>query len=923
MKYLFLIINLCLSTFAFSQQSLDQNSRKLREFDLQRKDTNFLSSIPFTNVGPTIMSGRVVDLAVNPDHPAEFFVAYATGGLWYTNNNGLSMTCVFEQEATLNIGSFAVNWKDSTIFIGTGEANSSRSSYAGLGIYKSKNFGKSWNHIGLTGTQHIGRILLHGDKIWVASMGSLYTPDGQPGIFVSENGGDHFEEIKIASCGFIDIQVDQKNNLYAIAWERTRKAWEFIGQGANSAIYKSSDGGQSWNCITNGSNGIPKNNGTGRIGLAVSPDNANILYLLLDNQNTISKPKFDAFALQKMSKDSFLKMNDSLLDFYLRDNDYPSKYTAKSTKKDISESKYSVRDIAQWVLSDGGNQLFQSEIIGSQLYRSEDGGLNWKLTHDRPLNGLYFTYGYYFGNIYAANDSTVYLLGYTLIRSNDGGKSFQDISKGNVHADHHKLWINPQDPNHLVDGNDGGVNITFDNGKKWLKANNPAVGQFYAIQVDNATPYNIYGGLQDNGTWVGPSTYRPDDSWHQVGEYPYKELGGGDGMQVQVDSRDNTTTYLGWQFGYYMRKNRKDEEGTSYFHPVHDIGEDALRYNWQSPIWLSQHNSDILYMGSNKFMRSLEQGNHMKIMSRDLAPTYHKGNVPYGTLTTIHESPLQFGLIYVGSDNGKIYKSHDIGVTFEKMMTGDRVVDDQLWVSRIIASKYKLHRLYVAYNGYRNDDFSPYLYRSDDGGKSFTKIGMNLPLEPINVIREDPKKSNIIYVGTDQGLYISYDTGAHFLPWLANLPRVAIHDIAIQERDNEIVLGTHGRSIYKAELKHIQSLPQDSLIEIKIDSIFPVIRRDWGKQNSIYSKDTEPKIKLNYFSRNAGPLQLEILNNNQIVFTQKINCIKGYNSYEYSGISNTHGVKGENGKFYLKKGKYQIRITNNTKFFSTATLIIL
>jgi hypothetical protein len=344
--------------------------------------------------------------------------------------------------------------------------------------------------------------------------------------------------------------------------------------------------------------------------------------------------------------------------------------------------------------------------------------------------------------------------------------------------------------------------------------------------VDDAKPYNVYGGLQDNGSWYGPSDHKDDIGWIDNGQYGFKAINGGDGMQAQVDTRDNATVYSGSQFGFYSRYNKDRRGAQKFLRPVHELGEKPLRFNWQTPILLSKHNQDVFYIGSNRLYRSLNKGDTLIAMSDDQTNGRVTGNVPYGTLTTIAESPLRFGLIYTGSDDGNIHISKDGGYSWEqlnqttipastkkgaKLSSSDtRLKTSNLWVSRITPSQHKESRVYVSLNGYRFDNFAPYLYASEDYGMSWKNIGSALPYEPINVIREDPKNDSIIYVGTDGGLYVSFDRGTSFMAWNGGLPKsVPIHDIAIQQRDNEIVLGTHGRSLYVCKLDDIQKLKQD------------------------------------------------------------------------------------------------------------------
>jgi photosystem II stability/assembly factor-like uncharacterized protein len=434
---------------------------------------------------------------------------------------------------------------------------------------------------------------------------------------------------------------------------------------------------------------------------------------------------------------------------------------------------------------------------------------------------VFSTYGYYFGKIYVSpyNENKVYAIGFTAQVSTDGGKTFKIMDKPNVHVDHHALWINPSKDSHLVDGNDGGLNITYDDGEHWFKANTPAVGQFYSVTVDDAKPYNVYGGLQDNNVWYGPSTNKEGYGWYANGDYPFKSIVGGDGMQVQVDTRDNQTTYAGSQFGNYVRLNRTNpRQTTRRITPQHSLGEKPYRFNWQTPILLSKHNQDVLYFGGQKLFRSLNRGDSMVSMGGDLTKGGKEGDVPYGTITAISESPLRFGLVYVGTDDGNIQLTKDGGYSWmllnNKATTTSKSkqlsLPENLWVSRLTASKYKEPRVYLSLNGYRNDDFSPYLYVSEDYGQTWIQLGKDLPQEPINVVKEDPKNENILYVGTDGGLYVSFNKGQSFMTWTAGMPiAVPVHDLAFQERENEIVIGTHGRSLYISKLDDVQGLQTD------------------------------------------------------------------------------------------------------------------
>jgi photosystem II stability/assembly factor-like uncharacterized protein len=831
---------LCFVTIAGHTQADPSIAPKVARFEgrntLEKKSV--LNEIKFRNIGPTIMSGRVVDIDANPEDPTEFYVAYATGGLWYTTNNGQSFTPIMDSLDILFIGDIAVNWKSRVIWVGTGEVNSSRSSYAGVGLYKSANNGKTWEYLGLPESHHIGKVQLHptDDNIaWVAVLGHLYTANPERGVYKTTDGGHTWKKTLFVddNTGCVDIDINPSNpdEVYAAMWYRTRTAWKFEESGKSSGIYKSTDGGNTWKLVSPAGSGFMTGDKIGRIGLAVYPKDPRIVWAIVDNNTP--KPdtakKNDSLYkkedFKNITKEQFLQLRPNLIDTFLRKNGFPRKYTAAIAREMVQTDKVKPTALFDYLDNDDGFQ--NTGIAGCEVYRSNDGGLTWKKSNEKPIS-IFNTYGYYFAKIYTSHydPNKVYILGFTAQLSVDGGKSFKTIDKGNVHADHHALWVNPKKDSHIINGNDGGCNISYDAGANWFKANMPAVAQFYSITVDDAKPYNIYGGLQDNGSWWGPSTHREDPGWVDNGQYGYRGINGGDGMQAQVDTRDNATVYSGSQFGFYGRYNKERRGSQKFLRPVHELGESPLRFNWQTPILLSKHNQDVLYYGSNRLYRSLNKGDTMIPMSADLTKGKMIGNVPYGTITTISESPLRFGLVYIGTDDGNIQLSRDGGYNWEqinreqpmipagskkpKPTTDTRLATNKLWVSRVTASQYKEGRVYVSLNGYRFDSFNAYLYVSEDYGASWKQLGNDLPAEPINVVKEDPKDENILYVGTDGGLYVSFDRGNSFMMWNGGLPKsVPIHDIAIQQRDNEIVLGTHGRSLYVAKLEDVQGIKKD------------------------------------------------------------------------------------------------------------------
>lgn len=952
---------LLISTLSFAQKNkstappaqppFTAAEKRLQGFDTRKQlnENSLVKEVEFRSVGPTIMSGRVVDVDANPNDPTQFYVAYASGGLWRTDNNGMSFTPLFDNEAVMTIGDIAVDWNRNIIWIGTGENNSSRSSYSGAGLYKSTDGGKTWSNKGLGESHHIGRIVIdpdNADVVYVAVLGHLYSDNKERGVYKTTDGGNTWKQTLFVNehTGCIDIILDPNNKsiLYAASWDRNRRAWNFQESGPSSGIYKSTDGGENWKLITTGTNSFPQGDGTGRIGLSASSRNGNtVLYAFLDNQFRRDKKKEEDTTiltkdmLRSMNTASFEKTDKKKLEDFLRTNGFPDKYTADTVFTLMKKGTITPQTLVEY-LDDANSLLFETDVVGAELYRSDDGGATWFKPYKDFMDELFYTYGYYFAQVRADknNPDKVYLVGFVVLSSDDGGKTFRNINTENVHVDHHALWIDPNKNGHLINGNDGGVNISYDDGKTWMKCNNPAVGQFYSVNYDMEKPYNVYGGLQDNGVWYGSSATSNSNEWHQSGIYPFKEILSGDGMQVAVDTRGGSNVYTGFQFGNYFRVSTATGN-TKYITPQHELGERPYRWNWQSPIQLSAHNQDIVYFGANKLFRSLNNGNDFKPISPDLTKGGRKGDVPYGTLTSIHESSLKFGLIYTGSDDGLMYVTKDGGNNWIKI--ADKLPQD-LWVSRIQSSAFKESRVYASLNGYRWDDFNPYLYSSEDYGATWTRIGNDLPLEPINVVKEDPVNENILYVGTDNGCYVSLDRGKTFMQMSGGLPAVSVHDLVIHPRDHELILGTHGRSIYIASVKEMQQL-RDSVLQkpLYLFVVEPVkYHRSWGQRDYYWDTIAKPSIKIPVFISQASKVNITLYADSNVVLNKMTyDGVKGLNyfNYDYSidstvlttyenflnrdikeGDEKIKVKKADNGNYFLRAGKYKYTVeANGTK----------
>lgn len=718
-------------------------------------------------LGPEFMGGRVETIAGHPDQPNTLYVGAGSGNLWKTVNNGTTWTPIFDDQSTAAMGCIAIAPSNPDIlWLGTGEVLMARSSFAGTGAFKSLDAGKTWQHMGLMGTNHIPRIVIHPKNpeiVYVASIGHNYSPNEERGVYKTTNGGKTWDKVLFISdtVGVVEIVMDPSDpqTLLAVAWERGRKAWYNKVNGAGSGLYKTTDGGKKWRRLTNG---IPVGEKVGRFGLSFSLSNPNVVYAILDNRNP--KPA--------NSKDASLNDKDGLSP--------------------------------------------DPNFIRGELYKSEDKGETWMKTHEGSLPTLI---GDDFCLIRVApdNEKEVFILGQKLIRTLDGGKSFLSTGETLVHLlsheirgmhlDMHEMWIDPNNPDKLVLGNDGGVYISYDRGDTWLHHNNLPIGEFYAISVDDAVPYNIYGGTQDNAALFGPSTHRLEDRLTQFGvEDPWQQVyidrwGGGDSYFTEVDRLDPDIIYYEHQFGVLRRKNR--ETGiTTDIKPRASVGQRPLRTNWMTPFFISKYEKLTLYYGAQQVYRSKDRGDSWEIISPDLTTNpgpEKQGNVPYGTITSLSESPLRKDLIYVGTDDGNVQVTQDGGQTWT-------LIDEGLpekWVSRVRASQHDPQTVYVTLTGYREDDVKSYVYRSNNYGKSWTSIAGNLPAEPINVITEDPRNPAILYIGTDLGAYVTTDQGLNWHILHNGMPTVAVHDLVIQARELDLVAGTHGRSIFVLDIATI------------------------------------------------------------------------------------------------------------------------
>ena len=820
--------------------------------------------ITWRDIGPVDQGGRIVDLATVPGEPYTWYVAYASGGLWKTTNGGGSFEPLFDDQPTMIMGDIAVDPNaPATIWVGTGENNSSRSSYGGLGVFRSDDAGETWRETGLRASDRIGRVLIDprdGDRVFVAALGKLYTEGGERGVYRTIDGGESWVQVLPGGdwTGAIDLafKPDDPDTVYAATWERERRPWDFVEGGDGSAIWKSTDGGDTWTRL---GGGLPEGEFVGRIGLAVTAAAPDSVYAIIDNQEALPESEWDlgdrplsAKRLRSMTREEFLKQDEDEVERFIRSSDLPVTLDAEALIRQVEENELTLEDLLD-ELSDANASLFDTDIRGLEVYRSDDAGATWRKTHDEPIDSVVYTYGYYFGQLRVspADPDRLFALGVPIVASSDGGATWENVMPAHVHVDHHALWIDPEYPDRLLLGNDGGLDISYDDGKTWRKIDDQPVGQFYTVNVDLAEPYNVYGGLQDNGTMKCSSA----NEWEQ--RQRCRRINGGDGMYVAIDPRDNESVITGYQFGFYSRLGKGPR---SEVRPRDELGEPALRYNWNSPVILSPHNPDIVYFGTNRVYRSMDQGESWTPISPDLTRSDERGDVPFATVTSLSESRLDFGLVWAGTDDGQVWVTETGGKGWTDV--ADRLPRDR-WVSRVEASPHDRNRAFVTLNGYRQDDIRSYVYRTDDLGRRWREISDGLPAEPVNVIREDPLVPELLYVGTDRGVYVSRDGGDSWEALDSGLPNVPVHDLVVHPRDRELVAGTHGRSIWIADVLPLQDLAEDSEAgDLRAFYVDPIkAQRRWrGEPSRWFDRpENRPEVSAAYWLPEASSVTVEVV----------------------------------------------------------------
>jgi photosystem II stability/assembly factor-like uncharacterized protein len=696
-----------------------------------------LKNLSWRAIGPAIMGGRIDDFAVVESNPDIVYVGVASGGLWKTVNAGTTWEPIFDNEAVSTIGDMAIAPSDpSIIYVGTGESNNRQSSSWGNGMYKSLDSGKTWVHIGLEETEHIGRVVVHPanpNVAYVAAAGHLWGSNKERGVYKTTDGGKTWTLVLFINqdTGVNDIAMDPQSpdTLYAGAYQRRRTAFGFNGGGPDGAIYKTIDGGATWKKLAKG---LPYEKGgdVGRIGLTVYLRNPNIVYALVEHK-------------------------------------------------------------------DGG------------IFRSEDKGETWNKMSSTNPRAMYYSQVIVDPN----NDLRIWVLGAPVYYSEDGGKTFTQNRGQRIHGDYHAMWINPNDSNHMIAGTDGGIHWTDDGGRTWDFVNTIPLGQFYELAVDMQKPYRVCGGLQDNGSWCGPSSTLftrgiSNDEWENVG--------GGDGFYVQIDPTDPDILYSESQDGNVSRRNLKTSE-SKLIRPREKEGEPRFRFQWNSPIVISAHDPKTIYYGGNFLFKSVDRGDNWTKAGPDLTTGVDRNALPimgrkpdrdvlslndgvnsYPCITTISESPRSPQVLWAGTDDGNLQVTRDGGSTWKNVAEKVPGVPKGTYVSRVEASHHAEGTAFVTFDGHRGNDFNTYVFMTTDYGETWKNIGAGLPKDrgTASVIREHYRNPNLLFVGTEYAAYASWDRGATWTKLKMNLPTVPVDDILIHPRDNDLIFGTHGRSIY-------------------------------------------------------------------------------------------------------------------------------
>jgi photosystem II stability/assembly factor-like uncharacterized protein len=771
-----------------------------------------LKNLKFRSIGPAAMGGRVDDFAVVESDPRIIYVGAAAGGIFKTVNGGQTWQAIFEDQPNPSIGDLALAPSNpSILYVGTGEPNNRQSSSWGNGVYKSMDGGATFTHLGLGETHHIGRIVVHPsdpNTVYVAAMGDLWGPNKERGVYKSTDGGATWTHTLAINedTGVSDIAIDPQspNILYAAAYQRRRTVFGYNGGGPGSGLYRSTDGGSHWMKLGTGGigKGLPATGDVGRCALDIYRKNTNIVYALVEHG------------------------------------------------------------------TQGG------------VYRSEDKGATWTRMSETNPRPSYFSQI----RIDPNNDQKIWMGGVNIYMSEDGGRTFVQTRFRGVHSDVHAIWIDPANSDHLLSGNDGGVWVTEDSGRNWRHINNIALAQFYEVAFDYQKPYHVCGGLQDNYSWCGPSSTMQQLG---IGNEDWFTVQGGDGFYNRIDPSDPNIIYAESQDGNLSRRDLRTSESKP-IRPQEDNDQaPRYRFQWNSPLLISPHDPKTIYYGGNHLFKSTDRGDTWQRLGEDLTTgadrdkmtilgkvvdrntlSRHDGVVAWPCITAIAESPVKAGVLWVGTDDGNVQVTRDGGKSWSNVVSHIQGAPKGGYVSRIEPSYKEEGTAYVTFDNHRSADYGIYIFRTTNHGDSFTKITNGIPPETgtVHVVREDPANANLLFAGTEFGMFVTFDRGANWHKMKNGLPTVPVFDVQIHPRDHDLIVATHGRSIWiMDDISALEQINEQVLTsDLKLFNARPAIEwkmanyRGFTGTSQFFSPNAPNGVVLDYYTKAAGPVRVTV-----------------------------------------------------------------